>query len=91
MVVMYVKGGTLEQYDQASKEIFNGTLQPKELPDGLWSHVAAATDDGVKVVDVWESKEKFEAFGAKLMPALEHAQVPPTEPKFYEVHNFLKA
>ena len=81
MVMMYIKGGTLDQIDQATKEIFNGTLQPTELPDGLLSHVAVATDDGVKVVDVWDSKEKFEAFGAKLMPALQHANMPPTEPK----------
>jgi hypothetical protein len=90
MVVLHVKGGTLEQYDQATKEIF-GTLQPKELPDGLWSHAVAQTDDGVKVVDIWESKEKFEAFGAKLIPALQHAQIPETQPKFYELHNFFKA
>jgi hypothetical protein len=90
MVVLYIKGGTLEQYDQATKEIF-GTLQPTELPDGLWSHAAAQTDDGVKVVDIWESKAKFEAFGTRLMPALQHAQVPQTQPKFYEVHNFLRA
>jgi hypothetical protein len=91
MVVIYVKGGTLDQYDQASKEVLGGTLQPSELPDGLLSHVAAATDDGVKVVDVWNSKEQFETFGQKLMPALQHANVPPTEPKIFEVHNFLKA
>lgn len=90
MVVLYVKGGTLDQYDQATKEIF-GTLQPTELPDGLLSHAVAKTDDGVKVVDIWESKEKFDAFGAQLLPALEHAKMPQTEPKLYEVHNFLKA
>lgn len=91
MVVIYVKGGKLEQYDQATKEVFGGTLQPSQLPEGLLAHVAAATDDGVKIVDVWESKDNFEAFGAKLMPALQHAQFSSVEPKFYEVHNFLKA
>ena len=81
MVMLYVKDGTLEQYDQATKEIF-GSLQPSELPDGLWSHAVVQTDGGIKVVDIWESKEKFEAFGAKLMPALQHAHVPETQPKF---------
>lgn len=90
MMVLYVKGGTLGQYDQATKEIF-GTLQPSELPNGLLSHAVAETGEGVRVVDVWASKEDFDAFGAKLLPALQHAKVPPTEPKIYEVHNFLKA
>jgi hypothetical protein len=91
MMVMHVKGGTLEQYDQATKEVFDGTLQPAQLPDGLLSHTAAKSDDGIKVVDVWESKEKFDAFGAKLMPALQHANMPEVQPMIYEVHNFLKA
>jgi hypothetical protein len=92
MMVLKIDGGTLEQYDQATKEVFGGTLTPSELPKGLWSHVCVQTDDGIKVVDVWESKADFEAFGVKLMPALQHAQLPPEmEPKFYDVHNFLKA
>lgn len=91
MVVMHVKGGTLDQYDQATKELFDGTLQPAELPEGLLSHAAAQTDDGVKIVDIWESKDAFNTFSSRLVPALKHASAPPTEPKFYEVHNFMKA
>lgn len=89
LVILNFTGGTLEQYDQATKELF-GTLQPSELPDGLLSHVAVQTDDGVKVVDVWESRSKFDAFGAKLLPALQHAQAPEAQPEIYPVHNFLK-
>lgn len=92
MMVLKVDGGTLDQYDQATKEVFGGTLTPSELPKGLLSHVCVATDNGVKVVDVWDSKEDFEAFGAVLVPAMKNANVPSTAvPKFYEVHNFLKS
>lgn len=91
MVVIYGKGGTIEQYDQISKEVLGGTLQPSVLPDGLLSHAAAKTDDGFKVVDVWESQSQFEAFGAKLMPAVQKAGLGDIQPKIYEVHNFLKA
>lgn len=91
MMVLVVEGGTLVQYDQATKEVFDGTLTPSTLPKGLWSHVCVKTDSGIKVVDVWESKEAFEAFGARLLPALQHARMPESQPKFYEVHNFVKA
>lgn len=90
MVVVNVEGGTLEQYDQATNELF-GSLQPSELPAGLLSHAAVKTDNGMKVVDIWESQEDFDKFAERLVPALQHAQVPETPPKFYEVHNFLKA
>lgn len=90
MVMVYAEGVTLEQYDQATKEIF-GILQPKDLPDGLWSHAVVQAEKGIKIVDIWESKEKFEAFGAKLIPAMKHANIPKIQPKFYEVHNFFKA
>jgi hypothetical protein len=89
MVIIHIKGGTLDQYDQATKELFNGTLQPSELPDGLLSHAAAQTDDGVKVVDIWNSKDTFDSFQEKLTPALQHANAPQAEPKLYEVHNYM--
>lgn len=91
LVLLKIKDGTLDQYDKTTTEIF-GSLQPKpeELPDGLLSHAVFAIEDGVKVIDVWETKDNFEAFGSKLIPALQKAGVNLPEPKFYELHNFLK-
>jgi hypothetical protein len=91
MMLLKIQGGTLEQYDQATKEVFDGTLTPSILPEGLLSHVCVKTDDGIKVIDVWESQANFEAFGAKLAPALQRAHISETQPKYYEVHNFFKA
>ena len=49
------------------------------------------TDSGIRVVDVWESREQFEKFGAEKVGPIT-AQVGITEkPKitFFEVHNYL--
>jgi hypothetical protein len=41
-------------------------------PNGIVSHVAGATTDGLCVVDVWESQQDFDAFmKGRLKPALD--------------------
>ena len=53
------------------------------------SHAAGATPDGLRVIDVWESPEKFQAFGEKLVPLLRQAGINPAEPIVFPVHNFV--
>jgi len=52
--------------------------------------VAGATPEGLRVLDVWESPEKFQAFGQKLMPLLQQAGIKPAEPIVFPAHNFVK-
>jgi hypothetical protein len=41
-------------------------------PDGLIAHVMTATADGVHVVDIWESRDRFQEFNdARLGPAMQ--------------------
>ncbi|MCH7516220.1 MAG: hypothetical protein IIB08_03685 [Bacteroidetes bacterium] len=40
--------------------------------------------------DVWESEEKFGAFGEVLMPIMSSAGVTPVPPKITPVHNVIK-
>ncbi|MGD0284695.1 MAG: hypothetical protein ABSB12_03835 [Candidatus Saccharimonadales bacterium] len=91
LMMLKVKDGTLEQYDITTKKVFNGTLNPTDLPKGLLSHVCIQTDSGLEIYDVWDSKEDFNLFGEKLVPALNQADMPVASPEFFEVHNFLKA
>lgn len=43
-----------------------------ELPDGLIVHVAGPTEAGVRIIDVWESREQFDRFRReRLLPAIE--------------------
>ncbi len=91
-VILNFPGATIEQYDEASRGLNNG--QPlRALSDwpggGCLSHVSGATPEGLRVVDVWESPEKFQAFGEKLMPLVQQAGMQPTEPIVFPVHNFV--
>ena len=54
-------------------------------PDGRISHTAFAVGDDVQVFDVWESLEKFEAFGGQLMPILGELGIDAGQPVMGEV------
>jgi hypothetical protein len=90
-VEMDFKGATLEQYDEVLKlmSLDDGS---RELPEGGIFHWAAKTDDGIKVVDVWETKEQFEKFAQdEIGPYSEQVGIPaPPEITFREVHNLLE-
>jgi len=54
------KGGTLEQYDEAAERL--GFLPGGPSARAELFHWVTKTDDGVRVVDVWETREAFEEF-----------------------------
>lgn len=79
---------TAEQYDQSVAKLESGGDWP---PDGLEYHVAFDTGGGnLAVSEIWESKEKFEAFGERLMPILEEIGIDAGEPTMLDVHNQVK-
>lgn len=43
-----VPGGTLEQYDEVTANVGD------EKPDGVHAHIAMKTDDGLRVIEVWD-------------------------------------
>jgi heme-degrading monooxygenase HmoA len=56
-------------------------------PMGLISHVAfSGPDGGWMVVDVWESEEAFDHFGAKLMPIIKKNKVKLPPPQVIPAH-----
>lgn len=81
------KGMTAAQYDQIIVELQKVTTFP---PAGQIAHACYKTDDGYKVIDVWESAEVFAAFGEKLMPILQKLGVNAGQPIVYSLHNYLK-
>jgi hypothetical protein len=92
-VIFKFPGGTVEQYDEVCRGLNNG--QPlRSLADwpggGCLSHVVGAAADGLYVLDVWDSAEKFQAFGAQLMPLMQQAGLKPDEPIVFPAHNFVK-
>jgi hypothetical protein len=81
-------GTTLEQYDQVVEKM--GLTPRGPGPPGAISHWATKTDEGIRVVDVWETKEQFERFAREqITPYAREAGVP-GEPRlqFFDVHNY---
>jgi hypothetical protein len=92
-VIFDFHGVTNEQYDEVCRAL-NGGHPLRSLADwpggGCLSHVAGATPEGLRILDVWDSLEKFQAFGEKLMPLLQEAGIQPAEPTVFPAHNFVK-
>ena len=60
-------------------------------PDGLEYHVAFSAGGSFRVSEIWDSTEKFEAFGQRLMPILGAAGVELAgPPEILEIHNIIK-
>ena len=82
-------GAGIEQYDEINERI--GSLPGGPAWHGELFHWVAATSDGFRVVDVWESQEAFERFARDtLRPVYDDVgiEVEP-EIRFFEVHNYL--
>ena len=81
-------GLTAEDYDRTLPIIQASGEFP---PDGLEYHVAFSSGDYFRVSEIWDSKEKFEAFGQRLMPILaENGIELAGPPEVIEVHNIIK-
>ena len=88
-VEMNFRKATLEQYDQVLQKM--GLTPAGATPPEAISHWVAETDDGIRVVDVWETREAYDRFAQEQVGPYS-AEVGITEPpeiRFYEVHNYL--
>ena len=88
--VMEFRNTTLEQYDEVIRRM--GYEPGGSGPDGALFHWVAATDDGIRVTDVWESAEQYQAFAeTKIGPITREVGIDtPPEVTMYEVHNYLE-
>jgi hypothetical protein len=89
-VTVSMPGATPELYDQFNAEI---GIDRSDLPEGLVSHYASKTSDGMRIFEVWRSREAFEQFLPKLAAAVENVTGQPAQldPEFGELHNVLTA
>lgn len=83
------KGASLDQYDEIVKRM-GFTPGGKGAPGGMF-HWVTKTDDGIRVTDVWDSKENFERFAQeKIGPISQEVGVTaPPDITFFDVHNYL--
>lgn len=97
MAIVLVHQGpslTQERYEEAVKRVSGGKSRlesPADWPvEGLLVHVAGQSEDGFRVVDVWESEEAAARFGEVLMPILQDLGVT-DPPQLYPPHTFVSA
>jgi hypothetical protein len=81
-------GATLEQYDEVCGKM--GLSPGGPGPAGAISHFATKTDEGFRVVDVWENEAAFQRFAKEQIGPHSASVGITTEPKmqFFEVHNY---
>lgn len=82
-------GASLEWYDEVIATTGNlpgGPIAPKAL-----SHWVTKTDDGICIVEVWESQEAFEGNAKQKGSVIgEEIGIPGTPAiEFFEIHNYL--
>lgn len=78
---------TREQYDEAVRQLEQDGTFP---PDGMDYHVCFGAEGNLRVSEIWDSREQWEAFGERLMPVLADVGIQPGEPDVYEVRNIVK-
>jgi hypothetical protein len=81
-------GTTAEQYDEAARRVTESGNWPA---DGLDYHVAFGSPSDLRVSEIWDSREQWEAFTEHLMPVLADVGIQVAgEPEVFEVHNIIK-
>ena len=78
---------TSEQYEKSIAKLEETGDFP---PDGLDYHVCFGEEGKLMVSEIWDSQEKFEAFGERLMPILSEVGIDAGEPQVIEVHNVVR-
>jgi hypothetical protein len=85
-IIMEFDGFKPENYDAVSQRI----NWPKNWPDGLTFHVAGPTNGGMRLVEIWDSRDQFDRWMAEtIQPAIqevtgEHGRAAGPPPRFTE-------
>jgi len=90
-VTIEFAGATLDQYDEVVSRM-GFTPRGAGEPGGLF-HWVTKTDDGIRVTDVWQTREQFDAFARDKIGPITAAVGMSGPPKItiHEVHNYLTA
>jgi len=78
---------TREQYDGTVRRMREEGTFP---PDGMDYHVCFGEEGRLRVSEIWDSREQWQAFGEQLMPVLADAGIVPGDPDVFEVHNIVR-
>ena len=82
---------TAATYDESSRQLEEAGVDPR--PDGLDRHTCFGTDGNLQVIEIWDSREQFEAFGKQLgqLPVLAELGIEfSAPPEILDVHRIVK-
>jgi hypothetical protein len=84
-ILFEAPGTTREQYEQVASVVLPGG----KLPEGMQSHLAAPSENGWLVLEIWDSAEAAQRFfEGPLRPELERAGIQPQARQF-PVHTLI--
>ena len=79
---------TTEKYEESLRRLKDAGEWP---PDGMEYHVLFGTEGNLRVSEIWDSSEKLQAFGERLMPILADVGIEfAGDPDIFEVHNIVR-
>ena len=79
-------GFTAAKYDEVITQL---NAAGAGAPKGRTYHVCYGDPNSVRVTDVWDNMEDFQAFGATLVPIMQSLGVDPGQPEIQEVNNII--
>jgi hypothetical protein len=84
-----IPGLTLERYDEAVE--IAGFLPGGPASPGALFHWVAKANDGIRIVNVWESRDRYDHFAPRQAEILQEIGVDldSIRVEFFEVHNYL--
>jgi hypothetical protein len=85
IAVFEVEGASAEKYDEVIRRLTEMNLR---VPDGQLYHICYGDRQRLQVIDVFESRAKLDAFGAKLMPLLQEFGIT-ARPAIFDVYNII--
>lgn len=78
---------TAATYDESTRQLEGAGVDPR--PAGLDRHICFGTDGSLEIIQIWDSREQFEAFGERLgqLPVLAELGIEfSAPPKILDVH-----
>ncbi len=85
LVMFEVDGADASKYDKVIRRL---TEIGERIPDGQLYHVCYGDKKSLQVIDVFESQNKLDAFGAKLTPILQDMGIE-AKPTVFEIYNII--
>ncbi len=81
------KGLNTAKYDEVIRRLQQAGAG---APAGRLGHLCFGPTDALQVIDIWDTPENLQAFGATLFPILAEVGVDPGQPEIQPLHNEIK-